>query len=821
MEQSDLDLLQTVPAYHLQSVLKVRHVPLSTKLQNIGSSSGPSATSPANPTTILEIAQHLFDPTSIHETLRALGETEVLILRELVACGGRANSRDLAFYFTSAGLLAPLRKNESEETYDSLLPPRNQSPASQIALPPLALLQPPQYPQAHPHGVFEQALRRLLVLGLVFWGKQTNFAGRDYPSGVHDGVLIVPLAIRDAIRSEWGPEKDTLAGFKGEDVGEGARRLQRTLYLYWSLVASQREGLALVSSGLLARAALRLVVDTIYYDNKGTEQREHVRPKNQSEQIRLESDAPHLLFIRLLLMKLGLLQERGNALYAAPAEPFFSLPLLERVHRCYHLYLDTPFWNEMHYLPEVNVRPGPTLFEPAHEEVMHARETVVERITHERVGEWCNLSAFIARCKLYAPYLLFPRQYGPRAERYSSGSNPYGWDFRLRRGWLTHREGWHMVEGGFIRAIVAGPLYWLGIVELEREEMPASFKLSSGSATIMSDTSSDAEEETWGRLIVQPNFELVALAPVSEALLVKLDRFADRINLEHIAQYRLTKASVTRAIQRGLHAEDIQSALETAAGGEIPQNVRYSVGEWERQARRIEVWQKAILLEVDDAALLDALFADQETRQYFGRRLAPQLVEVFPHQLAAVQQVLWQRDYLPALTAAPTQDAMAENGPLVIHEPQWRLHDDGLLQPFYAVLDLYLVSEVERFSIRDEATGWYRITPTSLQRALAAGVALEYIIRFLQQYCDGGIPGSLLIRLKLWGGGYGERHDIHVEHAPLLRLSEQVLKDLQTDDELKALLGTEVESQSRLIRVDASNLERVITLLRERGFTIE
>src|SRR5205823_12589470 len=149
--------------------------------------------------------------------------------------------------------------------------------------------------------------------------------------------------------------------------------------------------------------------------------------------------------------------------------------------------------------------------------------------------------------------------------------------------WLTHREGWYMVEGGFIRSVLAGPLYWLGVVEVDRPENPMTFRLSSGAAAITGDTVS--EEISWGRLIVQPNFELVALAPVSEALLIFLDRFAERVGLEHIAQYRITKVSVTYAIQMGLHAEDIQQVLEHAAAGEIPQNVQYSLVEWERQAR--------------------------------------------------------------------------------------------------------------------------------------------------------------------------------------------------------------------------------------------
>ncbi len=803
MEQSDVELLQTAPAYHLQTILKARLA--SVKEQSSGSSSVVSLPP-------VEIAQRLFERSDLATVVRGLGELESLILRELVACGGRANSRDLALYFANSDLLTSTKENES------LLPSGlSQSQSVRVSGGPPGI--PPQYPVAHPHGVFEQALRHLLLLGLLYWGKQTNFVGRDYANGIHDGVLIVPEAVKTVGRDEWRndePFTTVLTGAPGEseEVGEGVRTLQRALYLYWSLVASLREGLALVNNGLLSRSALRQVMEQV--GSMGP-----MNAKPQHELIRVESDAPYLLFLRLLLMRLQLLQERQGVIYAVAAASFFELPFSVRARRCYKIWQDTPFWNEMLYLPDVNVRPGPSPLDPPHEEVMRARQTTVERIEHERMGIWHPLSTFIARTKLYAPYLLFPRQYGPRAERYMSGSNPYSWDFRLRRGWLTHREGWHMVEGGFIRTVIAGPLHWLGVTEIDSEDGTTSFRLSPGSLFLLSDVQLKGDELPTGRLIVQPNFELVILAPISEALLVKLDRFAERVSLEHIAQYRITKASVTHAIQTGLHAEAIKEILERAAGGDIPQNVQYSLVEWERQARRVEMWQSATLLEVDDAVLLDTLFDDEETRPLLGRRLAPQLAEVAAHNLPAIQGLLWRRDYLPSLVSAPTQDTVSDNGRFALREPQWRLHDDGLLQPFYAVVDLYLMAEIKRFSQHDDTTGWRRITSSALRSAREVGISLEYIVRFLQQYCEGGVPASFLIRLKLWGGGYDSQQSISVEHAPMLRLSSPVLQDLQADAELAPLLGSEIEQQSRLIRVQPDDLEHVMTLLRERGFTIE
>src|SRR5258708_37117391 len=92
MEQSDLYLLQTVPPYHLQALVKARHLAYSFKGQNINAPSDSARTT-------AEIARLLFDASSCRDAIRGLSEIEQLILRELVACGGPADHRDLGFVF--------------------------------------------------------------------------------------------------------------------------------------------------------------------------------------------------------------------------------------------------------------------------------------------------------------------------------------------------------------------------------------------------------------------------------------------------------------------------------------------------------------------------------------------------------------------------------------------------------------------------------------------------------------------------------------------------------------------------------------------------
>ncbi len=135
--------------------------------------------------------------------------------------------------------------------------------------------------------------------------------------------------------------------------------------------------------------------------------------------------------------------------------------------------------------------------------------------------------------------------------------------------------------------------------------------------------------------------------------------------------------------------------------------------------------------------------------------------------------------------------------------------------------ELYLIAAVERFSDSDDLTGWRRITPIALQRAREANISLDAITNFLHHYCEGGIPPSFLIRLKLWGGGYPGQHTVTVEHTPMVRLSASVLQDLRNDSELAPLLGTELERESRLVHIQAEHVERVVDILKERGFVVE
>ena len=87
MDQSDLELLQIAPSYHLQAVLKSRHIPLSVLNLNDAVLLGSGMFTSYPPDALQELARALFNPDALNEVLMKLGDLPTLILRELVCCG--------------------------------------------------------------------------------------------------------------------------------------------------------------------------------------------------------------------------------------------------------------------------------------------------------------------------------------------------------------------------------------------------------------------------------------------------------------------------------------------------------------------------------------------------------------------------------------------------------------------------------------------------------------------------------------------------------------------------------------------------------------
>lgn len=102
-----------------------------------------------------------------------------------------------------------------------------------------------------------------------------------------------------------------------------------------------------------------------------------------------------------------------------------------------------------------------------------------------------------------------------------------------------------------------------------------------------------------GDVVVQPDFEIVFLAPAPRAE-AELARIAERTGSGVGALFRLTRASVLRAAEQGLTAPQLLKTLESASRTGVPDNVARQVRDWMKSVRTIRI-APAVLVECPDA----------------------------------------------------------------------------------------------------------------------------------------------------------------------------------------------------------------------------
>lgn len=140
-----------------------------------------------------------------------------------------------------------------------------------------------------------------------------------------------------------------------------------------------------------------------------------------------------------------------------------------------------------------------------------------------------------------------------------------------------------------------------------------------------------------GRIVCQPNFELVALAPPTPAERLVLALCSEPVaGQEHV--FRVTRASVQAAQRSGVLDGGVVAALERLAG-ELPQNVARSLTDWCSAVRRPVRLRTAMLIDAGDSATADALLAG-DLGSHVVERPGPSQLAIRAENLKAVEAAL-------------------------------------------------------------------------------------------------------------------------------------------------------------------------------------
>jgi hypothetical protein len=207
----------------------------------------------------------------------------------------------------------------------------------------------------------------------------------------------------------------------------------------------------------------------------------------------------------------------------------------------------------------------------------------------------------------------------------------------------TRQQNWIDHEGEIYTGMLSSTLYELGLISIgytkegdqDQPCNPDAFQITAFGAKIFSLLQKPATtyvppENTRRTLIVQPNFELLLLEPDFPTL-YKVLPFTQVQQIDVASRLTLTRASVQRAIDRGIKINDILATLEESSQKELPQNVVYTLKDWVRDYKEVLISQ-VYLLEVDNEEIADAICHASKLNKQFSdeelRKIAPCIIAV-------------------------------------------------------------------------------------------------------------------------------------------------------------------------------------------------
>ncbi|MET7968599.1 helicase-associated domain-containing protein [Micromonospora sp. NPDC005305] len=146
--------------------------------------------------------------------------------------------------------------------------------------------------------------------------------------------------------------------------------------------------------------------------------------------------------------------------------------------------------------------------------------------------------------------------------------------------------------------------------------------------------------------LVQADLTVVVPGPPDPALAAELDVVAEHESAGGASVYRVTTASVRRALDAGYSADDLHALFRRRSRTPVPQGLSYLVDDVARKHGGLRLGSAGGYVRSDDEALLTEVLADKRLESLALRRLAPTVL-VTPYQVNRMLIALRDAGYAP------------------------------------------------------------------------------------------------------------------------------------------------------------------------------
>ena len=150
---------------------------------------------------------------------------------------------------------------------------------------------------------------------------------------------------------------------------------------------------------------------------------------------------------------------------------------------------------------------------------------------------------------------------------------------------------------------------WLGLIERGRNvaTRQTALRLTAVGRWITTHDRNEPGLPSLGEapIAVGANLQVLLYRPTPYRIWA-LSAFTELQTLDRVSTYNLTAEALIRSLSSGIDLEDVTRFLERQNGGPIPQNVAYTLAEWDRGYRR--VWlRRSVMLEPEEGEESDRI----------------------------------------------------------------------------------------------------------------------------------------------------------------------------------------------------------------------
>ncbi len=587
-----------------------------------------------------------------------------------------------------------------------------------------------------------------------------------------------------------------------------ASDFQRDLSRYWRYVRGKGE-LGLTARGWIYKTVFKSLLAALNEAPGGPDS---------------EQEHPRLFFMRQLLIGLREMVNQPGALTAQPDGRFFQLPLPARIKQSFETWRDTLEMADVASAPKqagqsrallpnslpAAIKTRMTVLRAlARAEKTAALEQSLGHGTHTR---WMSVAALL-----------------DAVARADTAGHPDAAEQATTRS--LHAGHARLIDRSAVLSMLAGPLHWLGLVDLGYDNpdadaatpagpLPAAYRLTDTGLWLLDLAEAPRYVESGGRVLVQPNFTILAMQPISDRVLMDLDQFADLQGGDRATTYQLTRQSVYRGQRAGWDAQRIASFLEAHQGAPLPPNIRRTLDEWQAQHHRIVFHRDARVVQfADDAArtaITDVLARAGIEPVALGPAHA--LVESGVPAATLIKTLSdagWMPEVSPARQTSAERDETEGCLRLVLSEETPDSFDVKFKQP---TPSLFALGQLAALTGPVAPGQPLQITAAGVRAALSAGMTMDEILATLAHLHDGPLPLPVEQHIRDWARFFGRAT---ANTVCLFEFSHQdVLNNLLDDDAIACYLRPIEGSAQPVAVVDAAHADAVREMLAERGIEI-